>query len=78
MADPSPYRPNALLIPAKTHPDVVVKSVAARDQEKALNYACKHGIQDVKGSYQGELSLQCPRKCVRGLNAQARYCLCIA
>ncbi|KAH8671456.1 hypothetical protein BX600DRAFT_548430 [Xylariales sp. PMI_506] len=44
--------PNALINPAKTHPDVVVQVVAARDQAKAKEYARKHGIPDVKASYQ--------------------------
>ncbi|KAI1081405.1 NAD(P)-binding protein [Whalleya microplaca] len=44
--------PRALLIPASTHPDVVVQVVAARDQAKARQYAQTHGIPGVKASYQ--------------------------
>lgn len=43
----------AFIIPAKTHPDVVVAAVAARDQKKAEAYAKKHGIPVVHKSYQG-------------------------
>ena len=45
--------PQALIKPARTHPDVVVHAVAARDQVKAEAYAKKHGIAVVKGTYQG-------------------------
>ncbi|RYO95977.1 hypothetical protein DL765_011715 [Monosporascus sp. GIB2] len=44
--------PDALTIPAKTHPDVVVQAVAARDRTKAQAYAQKHGIAEVKATYQ--------------------------
>ena len=43
----------AFIIPAKTHPDVIVAAVAARDQNKAEAYAKKHGIPVVHKSYQG-------------------------
>ncbi|KAH8107807.1 NAD(P)-binding protein [Cristinia sonorae] len=47
--------PPALIQPAKSHPDVVVYAVAARDINKATKYAKKWGIEKVfggKGSYQ--------------------------
>ncbi|KAL7624145.1 hypothetical protein AAE478_005702 [Parahypoxylon ruwenzoriense] len=44
--------PQALIIPAKSHPDVVVQTVAARDPKKAKAYAQKHGIPDVAETYQ--------------------------
>ncbi|KAK6222791.1 hypothetical protein LQW54_000600 [Pestalotiopsis sp. IQ-011] len=44
--------PQAIILPAKTHPDVVTQCVAARDREKATAYAKKHGIPEVKASYQ--------------------------
>lgn len=44
--------PMAFIIPAKTHPDVIVAAVAARDQKKAEAYAKKHGIPVVHKSYQ--------------------------
>lgn len=47
-------RPMALIIPAKTHPDVIVYSIAARDKARATAYAKKHGIPHVRDSYQGE------------------------
>lgn len=36
--------PNALIIPAKSHPDVVVAAVASRDSTKATKYGVDHGI----------------------------------
>ncbi|KAI0147065.1 hypothetical protein GGR57DRAFT_264944 [Xylariaceae sp. FL1272] len=44
--------PMALILPIKTHPDVVLQTVAARSFEKAKVYAQKHGIPDVAMSYQ--------------------------
>ncbi|KAI1338748.1 hypothetical protein F5Y15DRAFT_97028 [Xylariaceae sp. FL0016] len=44
--------PLALFTPAISHPEVIVQAVAARDVKKAQDYAKKHGIPDVKGSYQ--------------------------
>ena len=43
----------AFIIPAKTHPDVIVAAIAARDQKKAEAYAKKYGIPVVHKSYQG-------------------------
>lgn len=39
--------------PAKSHPDVIVAAVAARDIERAKKYAETHGIPIVHASYQG-------------------------
>lgn len=47
--------PFAIIIPAKSHPEVVVQAVAARDRSKAAAFAAKHGIPDVKDSYQAIL-----------------------
>ncbi|KAJ5579706.1 NAD(P)-binding protein [Penicillium hispanicum] len=44
--------PLALVIPAHSHPDVVVQAVAARDRTRAEAYAKKNGIPEVKDSYQ--------------------------
>ena len=44
----------ALIKPAKNHPEVIIQCVAARDAKKAQDYAKKHGIPEVKASYQGE------------------------
>ncbi|GJD00958.1 oxidoreductase domain containing protein [Colletotrichum higginsianum] len=44
--------PVALITPAMSHGEVVVQSVAARDRTKAAAFAAKHGIPDVKDSYQ--------------------------
>ncbi|CAK7212013.1 hypothetical protein SBRCBS47491_001318 [Sporothrix bragantina] len=44
--------PSALFRPARSHPDVVVQAVAARDKTKATVYAKKHGIPQVHDSYQ--------------------------
>ncbi|CAK7198542.1 hypothetical protein SEUCBS139899_001205 [Sporothrix eucalyptigena] len=43
--------PTALFRPAKSHPDVIVQAVAARDKAKATAYAKKHGIPQVHDSY---------------------------
>lgn len=50
--------PNALIIPAISHPDVVVLAVASRDASKASAYAKKHRISKVYSGddcYQGAL-----------------------
>lgn len=44
-------RPVALINPAKSNPDVIVYAVAARDKTKAAAFAKKHGIPNVKDSY---------------------------
>ena len=36
--------PDALITPAKSHPEVIVAAVASRDEKKAKLYAEKHGI----------------------------------
>ncbi|KAI1076466.1 oxidoreductase domain-containing protein, partial [Whalleya microplaca] len=47
--------PQALIIPAKSHPDVVIQAVAARDPKKAKTYADKYNILEVAASYQSIL-----------------------
>ncbi|KAH7176866.1 hypothetical protein EDB81DRAFT_675858 [Dactylonectria macrodidyma] len=47
--------PMALITPAKSHPEVIIQAVAARDQARATAYARKHGIPDVKPDYQAIL-----------------------
>jgi hypothetical protein len=49
-------RPQAIITPARTHPDVVIQAVAARSQSKAKAYAEKYSIPEVKATYQGESS----------------------
>lgn len=51
------FRPDALFIPARTHPEVVIQAVAARDKGKAKQYADKHGIPVVLDSYEGKFFL---------------------
>lgn len=46
--------PLALINPAKSHPEVIVQAVSARDRQKAEAFARSHGIPEVKDSYQGE------------------------
>lgn len=46
--------PLALLGPAKSHPEVIVQAVAARNRQKAETYAKANAIPEVKNSYQGE------------------------
>ncbi len=48
-------RPLALVTPAKSHPEVIVQAIAARDRARAEEFAKKHGIPEVKDSYQGML-----------------------
>ncbi|RHZ49506.1 uncharacterized protein CDV56_105587 [Aspergillus thermomutatus] len=45
--------PSALIKPAKTHPEVIIQAVAARNKQKAIDYAKKHGIPQVHDSYEG-------------------------
>ncbi|RDW85633.1 hypothetical protein BP5796_03958 [Coleophoma crateriformis] len=44
--------PLAIIIPAKSHPEIIIAAVAARDAQKAQAYATKHGIPIVHMSYQ--------------------------
>lgn len=44
----------ALIMPAKSHPEVIIQAVAARDREKGEKFAKANNIPEVKGSYQGE------------------------
>jgi predicted dehydrogenase len=48
----------SLIIPAKSHPEVIVQAVAARDRSKAEAFAKSHGIPEVRDSYQGQCSYQ--------------------
>jgi predicted dehydrogenase len=45
----------AVITPAKTHPDVLIAAVAARDETKAKAYAKKHDIPVVHTSYEALL-----------------------
>ncbi|TVY22515.1 hypothetical protein LHYA1_G008416 [Lachnellula hyalina] len=45
--------PLSLVLPAKSHPEVVLQAVAARDRTRAEAFAKKHGIPDVRDTYQG-------------------------
>jgi predicted dehydrogenase len=47
-------RPVALIGPAKSHAEVIIAAVAARDENKAQAYAKKHGIPIVLKSYQSQ------------------------
>ncbi|KAF9525344.1 NAD(P)-binding protein [Crepidotus variabilis] len=42
----------ALILPARTHPEVIVYAVGARNLDKAKKYAKKHRIEKAYGSYQ--------------------------
>ncbi|QKX55603.1 uncharacterized protein TRUGW13939_02699 [Talaromyces rugulosus] len=44
--------PMTLITPAKSHPEVIVQAVAARDRSRAEAFAKKHGVPEVKDSYQ--------------------------
>ncbi|KAL8864726.1 MAG: hypothetical protein Q9174_007244, partial [Haloplaca sp. 1 TL-2023] len=47
--------PTAMISPAKTHPGVVIATVAARDHSKASAFAKQHGIPIVHSTYQALL-----------------------
>ncbi|KAL7822790.1 NAD(P)-binding protein [Trichoderma gracile] len=44
--------PLVLFNPAKSHPEVIVQAISARDRKKAEEYAKSHGIPEVRDSYQ--------------------------
>lgn len=50
------------ITPAKTHPEIIVYAIAARDKKRAVAYAKRHGIPEVRDSYQGRPSplFPCP------------------
>jgi hypothetical protein len=52
-ADVNGNRPQAIINPAKTHPEVVISAVAARDRKRAERYAKRWGIERVFGGYLG-------------------------
>ncbi|POS78754.1 hypothetical protein DHEL01_v202848 [Diaporthe helianthi] len=43
------------ITPSKSHPEVIVYAVAARDRKRAVAYAKRHGIPEVRDSYQAIL-----------------------
>ncbi|KAL0955229.1 hypothetical protein HGRIS_004130 [Hohenbuehelia grisea] len=45
--------PIALIVPAKSHPEVVIQAVAARDKARAETFAKKHGIAKAYGGEDG-------------------------
>lgn len=48
--------PSALIIPAKSHGEVEIYAIAARDEERAVSYGKKFGIPKIyggKNGYQG-------------------------
>ena len=47
--------PFAVIVPAKTHAEVIVAAIAARDEKKAQTYAQSHGIPLVHSNYQALL-----------------------
>lgn len=49
------HRPMGVIIPAKTHPEVSVDAVAARDEKRAHAFAQLHHIPTVHSSYQALL-----------------------
>ncbi|PYH86650.1 NAD(P)-binding protein [Aspergillus uvarum CBS 121591] len=44
--------PNSVIVPAKSHPEVIIAAVAARDSDRAQQYAKTHDIPIVHSSYQ--------------------------
>ncbi|KAL8947244.1 MAG: hypothetical protein Q9222_006458, partial [Ikaeria aurantiellina] len=51
----SKIAPFAVIIPAKSHPDLIIAAVAARDPARAKAYATKHSIPNVHSTYQSLL-----------------------
>jgi len=45
--------PEAIVLPARSHPDVIVYAVAARSKAKAEAFAKKHDIEKSYEGYQG-------------------------
>jgi predicted dehydrogenase len=68
----------AIISPAKSHPEVVIAAIAARDEKKGQAYAKKHGIPVVHKSYQGpsshystpDLQTMGPNICLHDMAAQ--------
>ncbi|KAL3432653.1 hypothetical protein BDV09DRAFT_124729 [Aspergillus tetrazonus] len=48
--------PLALITPAKSHPEVIVQAVSARDRKKAEEFAKAHSIPEVRDSYEDILN----------------------
>ncbi|KAJ5551691.1 hypothetical protein N7535_000365 [Penicillium sp. DV-2018c] len=48
--------PLALIIPSKSHPEVIIQAVASRDRKKAEDFAKSHGIPEVKDTYEDILN----------------------
>jgi predicted dehydrogenase len=46
-----------LILPAKSHAEVIVAAVAARDERKAQAYAKKYNIPIVHKTYDGKFQL---------------------
>ncbi|KAI1325924.1 putative oxidoreductase [Xylariaceae sp. FL0255] len=44
--------PMAIISAAASHPEVVVQAISARDRSRAEEFAKKHGVPDVKDTYQ--------------------------
>ncbi|KAJ5237357.1 hypothetical protein N7489_007448 [Penicillium chrysogenum] len=42
----------ALITPAKSHPEVIIQAVSARDRKRAEAFAKSHGIPEVRDSYE--------------------------
>lgn len=43
----------ALIMPAKSHPEIIVQAVSARNRARAEEFAKKNGIPEVRDTYQG-------------------------
>lgn len=55
----SKIAPISTIIPAKSHPEVIIAGVAARDPKRAQTYAQSHGIPNFYSSYQALLDDPC-------------------
>jgi predicted dehydrogenase len=45
--------PLGLVVPAKSHSEIILQAISARDRTRAEAFAKKHGIPDVRDTYQG-------------------------
>ena len=43
----------ALITPSKSHPEVIIQAVSARDKKKAQEFAKANSIPEVRDSYEG-------------------------
>jgi hypothetical protein len=60
----------ALILPAKSHSQVIIHAIVARDKTRATGFANKHGIPVVKNRYEGALPCLYASSYCSGLNGK--------